>query len=84
MPTVLVQLSYDIYLLHMVALYWWQAAALPRGALAAVVAQNQVVGYLAIFAGLCVTSYLVGAAHHYAHAAAERAWRGARKAAAPA
>jgi hypothetical protein len=63
----------------MAALYWGEALALPRGALAALVTRSPGVGYAAILAGTCAASYLVAGAHYGAHAAAGAAWRRVRR-----
>jgi hypothetical protein len=69
------QLSYDVYLLHMAALYWWEAGALPRGALAEVSSKDPGTGYSAILAGTCCAAYAAALLHRGAHAAAATAWR---------
>lgn len=65
-------MSYDVYLLHMAALYWWEAGALRLGgsrwSFATIVAENQVKGYGAILAATCIGGYLAGLVHMKVHA----------------
>jgi hypothetical protein len=72
---VVLQLSYHVYLLHMVALYWGEALLLPRGYIAATVRATPVHGYFLILGFTCACAYVTAAAHHWAHQVGARGWR---------
>jgi peptidoglycan/LPS O-acetylase OafA/YrhL len=79
----LAALSFDVYLVHMVAVYWLEAWLLPRGALAALVARAPpAAGLAALAAATLGAGCVAGAAHAHAHAALERLWRRRRSKAA--
>lgn len=61
------QVSYDVYLLHMAALYWFEAYVLPRGWLAEQVNKDPRKGYAIIYGGICVASYVCAVLHHTLH-----------------
>ena len=68
------QVSYDVYLLHMLALYWFEAGAMrvygPGATFAVAVAADPVRGYSAILAAACLGGYAAGMVHNRVHACA--------------
>lgn len=65
------KVTYDVYLLHMVALYWFEAVAVNKlgneGTFASLVEADPVRGYFAILTVTCLGGYAVGLAHNKMH-----------------
>jgi len=56
-----------MYLLHMAALYWWEAYTVHKGTLEAAVAANPLAGYGIILLGTCAAGLAVAVAHNLFH-----------------
>ncbi|KAL4517234.1 hypothetical protein Ndes2437B_g06839 [Nannochloris sp. 'desiccata'] len=67
----LAKVTYDVYLVHMIALYWFEAFTVHKfgseGTFAAAVAVNPVGAYGAILVVTCLGGYVVGLVHNKMH-----------------
>jgi hypothetical protein len=65
------KVTYDVYLLHMVALYWFEAFTVYKfgsdGTFATAVAADPLRGYGTILAVTCIGGYIVGLVHNKLH-----------------
>lgn len=65
------KVTYDVYLVHMIALYWFEAFKVHKfgseGTFAAAVAVNPVGAYGAILVVTCLGGYVVGLMHNKMH-----------------
>ena len=71
------KVTYDVYLLHMVALYWFEAVVVNKlgneGTFAALVQADPVRGYLAILTVTCLGGYAAGVVHNKMHSLVNKA-----------